>query len=316
MQGKKLTILMYHRVLERPDPVRPDDIDARTFSAQLRALARFFRVLPLGDAIERLQDGTLPARAVAITFDDGYADNCEQALPILARLGLPATFFVATGFLDGGRMWNDTVIEAVRRWSGRTLAAPDLGVTEMPIASEAQRARAAGRILAQWKYLPADERRNRTEALAERLGASLPTDLMMRSDQVRTLHRHGMEIGGHTVTHPILAQLPDDVARAEIGQGKESLERLVGAPLRLFAYPNGRSRRDFDRRHVAMAREAGYVAAVSTRAAVAHHTDGVFELPRLSPWGCSSARFVAQMLHWRIAGTGVAPPLLVTETRD
>ena len=79
----------------------------------------------------RLQQGRLPPRALAITFDDGYADNRTVAAPLLERHGLPCTFFVATGFLDGGRMWNDTLIETVRRAPGQTLdlrdLTPDLG---------------------------------------------------------------------------------------------------------------------------------------------------------------------------------------------
>ena len=74
-----------------------------------------FNVIPLLDAVRHSAAGTLPPRAACITFDDGYADNAEVALPILQRHKLHATFFVATGFLNGGRMWNDTIIELVRR---------------------------------------------------------------------------------------------------------------------------------------------------------------------------------------------------------
>ena len=73
-----------------------------------------FNVISLADGVAGLKRGCLPPRALSITFDDGYRDNHDIALPILLQLGLPATFFVATGFLDGGRMFNDTVIEAVR----------------------------------------------------------------------------------------------------------------------------------------------------------------------------------------------------------
>jgi len=72
----------------------------------------------LSDAITRLRRGTLPSCAVSITFDDGYADNAENALPLLQKYAITATFFIASGFIDGGRMWNDTVIESVRRAKG------------------------------------------------------------------------------------------------------------------------------------------------------------------------------------------------------
>ncbi|MCU0943281.1 MAG: polysaccharide deacetylase family protein, partial [Hydrogenophaga sp.] len=108
----RLSVLIFHRVLAQPDPLFPGVPDVRRFDEVCRWLARWFRVMPLDEAVRALKRGNLPARAAAITFDDGYADNHDQALPVLRAHGLPATFFVATGFLDGGRMWNDTLIES------------------------------------------------------------------------------------------------------------------------------------------------------------------------------------------------------------
>ena len=105
-----LSILIYHRVVAQPDPLFPDVVTAEEFDLQMAALTRWFTVLPLGRAVERLRNGTLPVRAACVTFDDGYADNALSALPILLKHGVKATFFVATRFLDGGSMWNDTVI--------------------------------------------------------------------------------------------------------------------------------------------------------------------------------------------------------------
>ena len=118
--GSRLTVMIFHRVLKEPDPLLPSEPDEQQFEARMRAVRAWFNVLPLAEAIGRLQAGALPARPLAISFDDGYADNFEVALPVLRKLGLPATFFVATGFLDGGCMWNDTVIETVRRSGERS----------------------------------------------------------------------------------------------------------------------------------------------------------------------------------------------------
>ena len=111
----RLTVLIFHRVRPEPDPLFPRELDAAAFRERLSWLRAWFNVLPLDDAVDALARGSLPVRAAAITFDDGYADNHDVALPILREMGVPATFFIATGFLDGGRMWNDTVIEAIRR---------------------------------------------------------------------------------------------------------------------------------------------------------------------------------------------------------
>src|SRR5205085_1443710 len=117
-----------HRVLADPDPLFPEEVGAPDFDAQMSILKRWFNVLPLKEALARLREGRLPMRAACITFDDGYADNATVAAPILRRHGLPATFFIATDFIDGGEMWNDTVIDTVRRAPGDSLDARALGL--------------------------------------------------------------------------------------------------------------------------------------------------------------------------------------------
>ena len=110
----RLSILIFHRVLAEPDGLFPETPTAVGFEACMRWVNGWFNVLPLTEAVARLYAGMIPSRALAITFDDGYADNEALAAPILKRLGMTATFFVSTGFLEGGCMWNDRVIEAVR----------------------------------------------------------------------------------------------------------------------------------------------------------------------------------------------------------
>ena len=138
----RLSILILHRVLPAIDPLFPDEVHADRFDRLCAWVADGFNVLPLDQAVARLRSGNLPARALAISFDDGYADNHDIAMPILQRHGLPATVFIATGFMAGGRMWNDTIIESLRRSPlpvidlQGTLAAP-LGC--LPLATLAQR---------------------------------------------------------------------------------------------------------------------------------------------------------------------------------
>ena len=135
----RLSILIFHRVLPQPDPLFPQEMHARQFDAVCGWLANWFKVLPLDRAVDHLQAGTLPARAACITFDDGYADNHHIALPILQAHGLSATFFIATGFLDGGRMWNDTIIETARRSPLPLLDLDSLGLGRHPLGGISQR---------------------------------------------------------------------------------------------------------------------------------------------------------------------------------
>jgi peptidoglycan/xylan/chitin deacetylase (PgdA/CDA1 family) len=281
--ARRLSVMIFHRVHTRTDPLFPNEPDAAAFEERMRWIAGTFRVLPLAQAIARLREGNLPARALCITFDDGYRDNHDVALPILKKLGLPATFFISTGFLDGGRMWNDSVIETVRRAS-RSLDAPELGLDPVAVETIEQKRTAIGALIGKAKYMPLDERVEAVDAIARRAGIVLPDDLMMSGDQVRALHKAGMSIGAHTVRHPILARIELERARQEISEGRAALERLIGERIPLFAYPNGRPGSDYRAEHVALVRELGFDAAFSTAHGAAASSDDPFQIPRFTPW--------------------------------
>ncbi len=293
----RLSILIYHRVIERPDPLLGDTPDIVSFNRHLEIIRRYFCPLPLVDAVASLRAGTLPERALAVTFDDGYADNVEVALPALQRSGIPATFFIAAGFLDGGAMWNDRVVEALRHAPGPVLDLEHVGLGRHALGGIAERRAAAGALLSRLKYLVIDERLERVAEVEEACGGARCDGLMMTSAQLRSLHDAGMEIGGHTVNHPILARMPPEAARAEICGGKAMLEGIIGARVRLFAYPNGVPGRDYRVEHVDMVRAAGFEAAVSTAWGVASGSDDLYQLPRFTPWTDRTGRF---LLHvWR-----------------
>jgi peptidoglycan/xylan/chitin deacetylase (PgdA/CDA1 family) len=291
----RLSILIFHRVHAQADSLFPDEMHTESFRERMLWVRDWFNVLPLEEAVAALGRGALPARALAITFDDGYADNVSVALPILRELGLHATFFIATGFLEGGRMWNDTVIETLRRASGDAIDLSGLGLGKHPIASPQERRQAIDFLLAQLKYLPLRERQARVDAMATQLSLPLPDDLMMTQGQLRSLADAGMGFGGHTANHPILARLDDIAARREIADGRDALEAIVRQPVKLFAYPNGRPNIDYTAAHVRMVRDLGFAAAVSTSPGAARVGKSAYELPRFTPWGRTSARWAARL---------------------
>jgi peptidoglycan/xylan/chitin deacetylase (PgdA/CDA1 family) len=297
----RLSVLIYHRVLSGLDPMQPTVPDEVSFRWQMQLLKDHFDVLPLSEAIRRLQDGALPKRAASITFDDGYADNVSVALPVLQRLGLPATFFIATGYLDGGRMWNDTIIEAVRRARGTELDLSWLGLGSWVVTTE-QRYEASATLISRLKHLPHQERENRAAAIADAIGTELPQDLMMRSEQVAMLTSAGMEIGAHTVSHPVLRSLSTEQAQQEIGSGRQRLSEITGKPVELFAYPHGRPGRDYDAQHVRIVRELGFLGAVSTAWGAADRFYDRFQLPRFTPWDQTPNRFLARLLQNYVRG--------------
>lgn len=292
--GARLSILIFHRVHEYSDPLFPGEVTRDGFAQVCRWLKAWFDVLPLAEAVHLLSEGRLPSRAAAITFDDGYADNHNVALPVLKAAGLPATFFVATGCLDGGLMWNDRVIESVRRAALTgidTHGTPAAALGTLACHSLDERRRSIERAIAAIKYLPPVEREAWVHAIAERSGAALPADLMMSSAQVRTLHAEGMGIGAHTVSHPILAGLEEAAAAREIGEGRQRLAEIVDARIGLFAYPNGRPGVDYNEASVRLVRELGFDAAVSTAWGAAGSDTDPWQLPRFTPWDRTRGRF-------------------------
>jgi peptidoglycan/xylan/chitin deacetylase (PgdA/CDA1 family) len=292
-----LSILIYHRVLARPDPLFPGEVDAALFERQLRLVKRFYAPLPLAEAVRRLQDGNLPPRAACITFDDGYADNAQVALPLLRRHGLHATFFIATDYLDGGQMWNDTVIEAVRQAPGPQLDLREHGLDCLPVASLAQRQAAIAALLGQLKYLPFAQRQQLALQIRRQAGATAGPPAMLSTAQLRQLQAAGMGLGAHTASHPILSTLPDHAAQRDIADGKRQLESVIQAPVTLFAYPNGKAGRDYGAPHVAMVRSLGFQAAVATDWGVARPGADLdlLQLPRFTPWDRGRLAFL-----WRL----------------
>ncbi len=289
----RLTVFIYHRVVAEPDPLLPDEPDARRFAQELDWIGEWFQVLPLREAVQRLYDRSLPPGAAAITFDDGYSDNHDVALPLLRARGLSATFFVAPGFLDGGTMFNDRVIEAVRGWPAAELSVPGIG--RLATDSVEAKRQAIARVLAGVKRLPPVERER---AVADLSAACAPrSDLMMSTSNVRALHAAGMTIGAHTVNHPILTSLDRRTAEREIAESRERLESITGARVDLFAYPNGSPGADYGAEHVALVRRLGFQAAFSTAWGVADAGADRFQLPRFRPWDQGRRRYGLRLVR-------------------
>lgn len=295
----RICIFNYHRVLEEPDPLFEGEPDGKVFRWQMELLARCFNVLTLDAATRALASGRVPPRAICITFDDGYRNIHDVALPILKEYGLPATVFVTTGTINGGRMWNDTIAESVRRLPRGTLDLRDIGLGVYAIASLAEKRNLIDALVLHAKYLPPEGRRIITRKLENLVNGALP-DMMLNREMIGNLARNGVDIGGHTVSHPILTRIDDARAREEIRAGKLQLEAITGRPVRYFAYPNGKPDLDFDKRHVQMVKDAGYSAAFTTVFGPATVRHDRFHLPRSRPWDSTPFLFTSRLLAWLV----------------
>jgi peptidoglycan/xylan/chitin deacetylase (PgdA/CDA1 family) len=293
----RLSILIFHRVLAETDPLFPGEPSAAQFDKLCAHLRARFEVLPLSEAVTRLQQGSLPAGALAITFDDGYADNLSIAAPILRKHHLPATLFIATGYLDGGCMWNDKLIEAFRSTRNSEIDLRDLGLETYSVESIADRRAGIDRVIDATKYLSLAERDARADHVLRAAGATAPRKLMLDSTSVNTLASLGVDVGVHTVNHPILARTSSDQAWEEIVESKRRLEELTGKSMRLFAYPNGKPGQDYSREHVSMVQQAGFDAAVSTAWGPATRQSDIFQLPRFTPWAREPLKFDLLMMR-------------------
>lgn len=299
-ERRKLLILTYHRVLGQEDSF-VNDITIDTFSKQIKLLSENFNVLRLDEAAELLSQRCLPAAAVCITFDDGYADNFELAFPILKTHSVPATFFVATGFLDGGIMWNDIIRHACRVSSDSDfLGYIQSQGKENATSTKEARVELMHETINRLKYRDTAGREELAMEFSSALSVTPSDSLMMTTEQVAELARSGMEVAAHTVNHAILKKLPLQEARYEIEKSRAFLEKIIGQRVVSFAFPNGRPGIDFDQSHLELLSDLGFRTAVTTEYAAACYANDPLALPRLGLWDSTGVRIAFRLLSYYV----------------
>jgi peptidoglycan/xylan/chitin deacetylase (PgdA/CDA1 family) len=299
-QRRRLAIVMFHGVEAEPlSPPCSHVHDARTLRRELRYVSRRFNVLPLEEALERLNAGTLPDRAVALTFDDGTSNLALHAAPVLRSLGLPAALFLATGPMGTAKaLWPDRLWLAFARTKAPSIDLTMVGLGTRSLRSAADRGEAYAAAVERFKDLADAERIARLELLFACLGTDLDADAgpfqLLSWEEARGLARDGrVTLHPHSVTHPILSRCPDDKVEREIAGSCAALERETGRAPTVFAYPNGRAH-DFDERAKAALRRCGVRWALSTTRGFADRDSDPLALPRI-PSNTSFALFRLQL---------------------
>jgi peptidoglycan/xylan/chitin deacetylase (PgdA/CDA1 family) len=274
---------MYHRVAEMALDPHHLAVPPKQFRAEMELLAARFRPLALEELAAAARADELPPGAVAVTFDDGCLDNLVNASPILAQIGVPATFFVSSGALAGGELPWDVLPRIFLAGAAipERLELPGLDGAAIPTRSAEERVEAHWRVDALFYGLDAPARRALLASLAAWSGLDLaprPSHRTMTSDELRELaSRPGHSIGGHTTNHLALDLQPVAVQSREIAEDREALERLLGRPVTSFAYPYGAHSRDTIR----LAGEAGYRVAVTVEPRVVRAGLRPLQVPRL-----------------------------------
>jgi peptidoglycan/xylan/chitin deacetylase (PgdA/CDA1 family) len=296
----KPVILMYHRIADEFVDPWGLAVSPTRFAEQLQVLCRIRHPMPLTNFVRAFISGTLPARAVAVTFDDGYADNLLAGKPRLEAADVPATVFLATGYLDhSAEFWWDELARLVLVESGPQNIDVVIGgrimhfelSTDVPMrGNDPWRVGSpplTGRhkaYLAIWRALRplGDEERHGVMAQLRCIfsdESSFPArGRAMTREQARTLANGGLvTIGAHTVTHPQLTSLADGARRREIFDSKAACEALTVGQVSGFAYPYG----DLDGEVRSVVDASGFTYACSTRYGPISSTSDVFELPRI-----------------------------------
>lgn len=321
--GGRAAILLYHRVADETSDPYGLCVSPAQFEEHLQVIRQVGRPMPLDDLVHAIAAGDVPEHAVAVTFDDGYLDNVEVALPLLEKYDIPATVFATTG--PGGRerefWWNE--LERVFLEPGQRPGTLELrlGTATHRWEVEARYSREEARAHGRWHLFedtPPTERHaafqevypllkpltisERTAAMDTLLawagldGSDVrPERRTMTPEQMTAVDAGGLlRIEAHTVNHPALPAQSDADQQAEVAGSKRTLEEWLGRPVTGFAYPYGAH----DERTVSIVREAGLAyACACTYRSVWSRSDR-FALPRLEVPACDGDT-LTEMLQWQ-----------------
>lgn len=279
-------ILRYHAICGPEGDAYADPaicISPAAFEQHVRYLAANYAVLPLHVIVTRLREGApLPRNCVAITFDDGYADNLEAART-LNRHGLSGTFYITAGCMAGGDpFWPTEIRGLIRAVPGAAIRLATLrGAIEIPLRNDDERQSAIKTVSRLFKTNPISVRERLRDQLRAAAGSPHLGCHMLTWDEIAEMRRLGMTIGAHTLTHPNLPSAGLADAAVEIGGSKKRLEEALGAPVTMFSYPNGGAERYCTSEVQQLVRRAGYAAATTSRNGFAGPESDPYALERI-----------------------------------
>jgi peptidoglycan/xylan/chitin deacetylase (PgdA/CDA1 family) len=320
----KAVILMYHRIAESNiDPWRLC-VTPENFAAQLMVLQKYYRPVSLNQLVRGHQDGRIPDRSVVVTFDDGYADNLNLAKPLLEKYQIPATIFISMSHIGKAReLWWDELEQLLLR-PGKLPAKLTLNINQQiydwdlgsavdyspqayqqdRLSCQAWTAPPGSRLFfyySIWQVLLPCLAAQRERVLDEiaiwtnTASKFRQTHRTLDREEVRDLGRGELvEIGAHTLTHPLLSAHDRTLQWTEIHNSKLELEALLARPVTSFSYPFGDRSTD----SIKLATAAGFNCACSTQPDVVWQRSNCFDLPRCSVENWSGREFADRLAGW------------------
>lgn len=266
-RSRNVVFVAYHSINEySEDRIRvPNIVTPATFEEQIQYLASSAEIIPLQEFHDHVEEGKpIPRKSVVVTFDDGYKDNLTIAAPILQKYGVPATFYIATGYISADEMkWEDQLSCLVRRSETRRVSVRLSGDEVVyPLRNTAEKFKAVNALVGLMGHVSQAERMKVLEEMRTQFGLECThqAGVMMTWDDVRQLaNTPGFSIGSHTVTHQHLTRIPLEAAEFELTASKTHLENEIGMQIKHFSYPYG----DYNQDVISAAKQAGYASAVT-----------------------------------------------------
>jgi peptidoglycan/xylan/chitin deacetylase (PgdA/CDA1 family) len=299
-------ILGYHRIVDATRDPYSMCVSPNRFAQQLEVLRQWATPMRLWDVVQSLRDGTLPPRAVALTFDDGYTDQLLEAKPLLEKYNIPATVFVTTGYLGGEFWWNE--LEEILYRPSILPQQLSLYVKGEPFKWSCTPAHYSGAdgesrrsllfsLYQSMLQLTADQQRSLLAELREWTGAGVckrESVALTREQLVRLAAGDLIDIGAHSVSHPLLNSLSPTMQRSEIQESKSCLEALLAHPVQGFSYPNGA----FSELTQAIVQQAGFLFACASYNDVTRRGCRLYDLPRFWIGDWDRERFSRWLQRW------------------
>jgi len=233
-------ILMYHRIVS--DPALPG-ITPSIFKAQLEHLIKHFNILPVDQLVQDIKNNAVKPYSVAITFDDGHSDFYTDAWPLLKQMSVPATLYVTTGFLDHKLwLWPDLLRYLVLKTPVSHTDIAPLGAVSL--STENERLSVWNRLGDYCLTIPAEQRLSYLQTLASQLQVDVdsqprPPFSPVSWEQLRCMHAEGLNVGSHTVTHPVLSAQPEEQLIIEMRDSKQRIKDELDITPTGICYPNG-----------------------------------------------------------------------------
>lgn len=319
----KAIILLYHRVAEVSADPQLLCVSPQHFAEHLEVLRRDYHPLSLRSLRRRLALNLWPSRSVVITFDDGYADNLHHARPLLEAADIPATVFVVAGQVDSQQefWWDElervllstpqlpaqltlTIEGRVYRWDLQRSngdVRPSSNWHVLMTSNPTPRQAAYRELAALLRGMESEARRQVLEQLVAWAGLDAngrPDYRALTGDEVRVLVQDGLvEIGAHTVSHPVLSALPIEAQGAEIANSKWRLEGILGRPVTSFSYPFG-GQGDYTTDTVKLVRDAGFDCACSNFPGLVRFDSDPYQLPRFLVRDWDGEEFARRLEGW------------------